>query len=312
MKQPETPQYKIYHPYKKVTLKNTFNISQIITILFYEFAPSFRTDGESHDFWEFVYVDRGEIIVRADGKSSKLRQGEIVFHKPGEFHAHECDGTHSASVFILTFDCHSAAMKYFRGRTAKVPSELASLMKQLTQECTANFKVGRYPLIERIGAPLGGQQLVRIYLEEFLIRMMRHEQTKKQDGAVTAARHSLDNTLAAEISQYLQNHVCERVTLDELSEYFHFGKSHLCDIFKKAQGDTIVQYHLKLKITEAKRLLREDKLTVSEVSERLGFESPAYFSRIFGKIVGMSPRAFRSQLINTATVFLEKGKPFEE
>lgn len=297
------------HPeYIKIPLKNIFNVTQIVTILFYDFAPDFRTEGESHDFWEFVYVDRGEIIYSADGEKKRLSRGEIVFHQPGEFHSHECDGTHSASVFILTFDCHSPMMKYYKKRALKLPDELTSLMKRLIDECTANFSVSEYPLAPRTDAPIGGQQLVRIYLEEFLIRMMRSVEKKKYSGVIFTSRQTLENKLAEEIADYLSQNTYSRVTLEDISDQFHFGKSHICDIFKKAHGDTIVQYHLKLKIAEAKRLLREENLTVSEISEKLGFESPAYFSRIFKKNAGMSPRAFKGKLINSSAVYLEKEK----
>ena len=297
-----------HQEFTKVSLKNIFNVTQFVTMLCYDFAPNFRTEGESHDFWEFVYVDRGEIIYRADDNKKRLTRGEIVFHQPGEFHSHECDGTHSASVFILTFDCRSPAMNYFRKKSAPVPSELTSLMKRLIEECNANFAPSEYPLMPLSEAPLGGQQLIRIYLEEFLIRMMRSEEKKRSSGVVFTSAKTLENKLAEDICEYLTHHIAERVTLEELSEHFHFGKSHLCDVFKNAQGDTIISYHLKLKITEAKRLLREEKLTVSEISERLGFESPAYFSRIFAKLTGMSPRAFRSKLISNSAVFLEHEK----
>lgn len=294
--------------YIKLTLKNTFNVTQIVTVLCYDFAPDFHTEGETHDFWEFVYVDRGEIFYNADSKRGRLTQGEMVFHAPGEFHRHECDGKHSASVFILTFECRSPAMKYYSGRSVKVPPELASLMKRLIEECTSNFAISQYPLSPLPESPLGGQQLVRIYLEEFLIRMMRSEEKKRSSNVVFTSKQTLENKLAEEMCEYLSEHIRDRVTLDSLSERFHFGKSHLCDIFKKAQGDTIVQYHLKLKIAEAKRMLHEEKLTITEISEQLGFESPAYFSRIFTKLSGVSPRAFRSKLINKASVYLEKEK----
>ncbi len=297
-----------HRDFTRISPKNTFNISQFVTILCYDLAPNFKTEGEIHDFWELVYVDRGEIIFTAGGDKQRLCQGEIVFHQPGEFHRHECDGTHSATVFILTFDCRSPAMNYYRRRYAKVPSELTSLIKRLIDECTANFVVSEYPLVPLLDAPIGGQQLIRIYLEEFLIRMMRSEEKKLTSGILFTSDRTPENKLAEDICKYLSKHVYDRVTLEELSEKFHFGKSHLCGVFKKAKGDTIVSYHLKLKISEAKRLLREEKMSVSEISERLGFENPAYFSRIFGKIVGMSPRAFRKKLINSSVMFLGKEK----
>lgn len=292
----------------KIPPKNVYTVEKINSIHFYDFAPDFSFQGEAHDAWEMVYVDRGEILVCTEDSERRLRQGEMVFHCPWEFHSHRCDGTHSASVFIISFTCRSAAMKYYRGKIIKVPSELTSLMKRLFDECSATFGVSVSPLTPLPDAPIGGQQLTRLYLEELLIRMMRSEEKKKPTGVIFTSRQQLASPLAEEICEYLSHRVYERVTLDDLAEHFHFGKSHLCDTFKKAQGDTIVQYHLKLKIAEAKRLLREEKLTVSEVSERLGFESPAYFSRIFNKISGMSPRTFRTKLINASTAFPESRR----
>ena len=295
-----------YKSYIKMPLKNTFNVTQIVTVLFYDFAPSFYTEGESHDFWEMVYVDRGEITAIAGEKETHLRQGEVIFHKPGEFHVHKCDGTHSASVFIISFDCRSAAMKQFSQKSTRTPAELKSLMRRLIDECAVSLSVGKYPLKKLECAPIGGQQLVRIYLEEFLIGMVRSTENHHALRSVYGSHIDSDNSLANSICDYLMCHICERVTLDELREKFHFGKSHLCDVFKKSKGDTIVNYHLKLKIAEAKRMLKEENLTVSEVSQHLGFEAPAYFSRVFRKFAGMSPRAFKSKLISKNTVYLEK------
>ena len=70
-----------------------------------------------------------------------------------------------------------------------------------------------------------------------------------------------------------------------------------------------MQYHMKLKMDEAKRLLKENKMTVNKISEKLGFETPAYFSRAFSKQVGMSPRAYRNALVSDGRVYLEKETP---
>ncbi len=293
----------------RTPLKNILNIARVITILCYDLAPKFYTKGEAHDFWEMVYVDRGELSARAGEKHHRMKQGEVVFHRPNEFHSIECDGIHGASVFIITFECQSPTMKFFCERIGKIPSELLPLMKRLIEESTCTFHTSKYPLTLRSDAPIGGQQLIRLYLEELLIRMMRTAEEKTAPGTAFSSKALLENTLAREICAYLNAHLYDRVTLEALSEAFHFGKSRLCDVFKKSMGDSIIHYYLDLKITEAKRLLQEDHLTVSEIAERLSFDSPAYFSRCFHKHTGTSPSAFRSRLINDASVYMETELP---
>ncbi|MBR3894815.1 MAG: helix-turn-helix transcriptional regulator [Clostridia bacterium] len=293
----------------KIPLKNILNVTRVITILCYDLAPKFRTTGERHDFWEMVYVDRGELFLHAEDKRCRLKQGEAVFHRPNEFHNIECDGVHSASVFIITFECQSAAMKFFCERLGGIPSELLPLMKRLIEESTRTFHTSQYPLKLRSNAPIGGQQLIRIYLEELLIRMMRTAEDTADLGTVFTSKAHMENTLAREICAYLNEHLYDRVTLESLSETFHFGKSRLCDVFKKSMGDSIIHYYLTLKIDAAKRLLRTERLTVSEIAERLSFDSPAYFSRCFHKHTGMSPSAFRDRLINDSAIYMETERP---
>ncbi len=291
----------------RIPLKNILNVSRIITLYYFDFSPNYRTRGESHDFWELVYVDGGELDLQGGEHVHHLRQGQMIFHRPNEFHRVQCDGVHSASVFIITFECRSPAMKFFYGKTVTVPRELRSLMKTLIEECTQNFRVSSIPLSQYPDAPIGGLQLIRNYLECFLICMMRQGQAHGGPRTVFfTSQENLEGNLARELTEYLEAHLYGRVTLEELSAHFHFGASTLCGIFKRNTGQTILHYFLECKINEAKRLLREDDRTVSEISELLGFESPQYFSRIFRKYVGMSPREFRNTLVNRSNVCVLK------
>lgn len=290
----------------KIPLKSVINIQNVITILCYDLAPTYSNKGESHDFWEFVYVDRGEVGAQAGNTFHHLSKGDIIFHRPDEFHNLVCDGKESASIFVITFDCHSPAMKFFNNKIIKLPKELNSLMKRIIEESSNTFRITKYPLAQKDNAPFGGKQLLRLYLEELLLRLIRSETDEPVFESAFATREEYENTLSHRISEFLAEHLYDKVTIDMLTEHFHLGKSRLCEVFKNSYGDTIIHYYLFLKIEEAKRLLRENSLTISEISEKLNFESAAYFSRLFKKFVGASPSEYRNSLIHVSAKYLEE------
>ena len=64
--------------YIKIRPKTLINISRIVTIHYYEFGPNFVFQGESHDFWEFNYIDKGQMVVTVGGNEYLLKSGELV------------------------------------------------------------------------------------------------------------------------------------------------------------------------------------------------------------------------------------------
>ena len=73
--------------YIETKLKREIVIDSIITIHYFEYMRDFVFRGESHDFWEFMYVDKGSVIVQGGEHQFTLHAGDIIFHEPNEFHA---------------------------------------------------------------------------------------------------------------------------------------------------------------------------------------------------------------------------------
>lgn len=292
-------------PFKKTPLKKILNITDVITILYYELSPSFSTAGEKHDFWEMLYVERGQVSCSSGNEAFTLHQGELFFHQPNFFHKISCDGVHGASIFIISFCCKSRTMQSLTDKAFVVNNQQTKIIKRLIGESLATFVPSEYPLSELNEAPLGGRQLIRSYLEELLIFLIRGDAKTDTIRQTEPERSHLNESLAQKIEDYLTVHMRGKISLDELCERFHYGKSSLCDIFKRTYGETIMGFHTRLKIEAAKRMLFEKKMTVSEVSEHLGFESPEYFSRTFKKLAGISPRAFKTSLAGDNRVYLE-------
>lgn len=95
----------------------------------------------------------------------------------------------------------------------------------------------------------------------------------------------------AEILGYINERVCEPITIDALADAFFLSKSYLCRIFKQATGTTINRYLIARRISIAKRLLAQGR-SVHEACELCGFGDYTHFIRTFGQAVGMSPKQY--------------------
>ncbi len=103
----------------------------------------------------------------------------------------------------------------------------------------------------------------------------------------------LKSLVLIDIKKYLDEHFCEKITLDELSKLFYIDKYYLTRRFKQYYGTTVNTYLQQLKITHAKHLLRFSELSVEQIASECGVDDPNYFARLFKKIEGISPGEFR-------------------
>ncbi len=280
--------------YQTYTLKCPLHVSAIATLYYFSYTPDFVSRWDAHDFWELIYVDHGTTIVHSDNTSFPLETGQVVLHRPNVRHRIQCDGTHNANVFIASFVCRSPIMRHFGVGPITLPPAARSLIVSLI-ECGLQTFNCRKSVIPLENAPLGGQQLVRNYLEMLLIHLLR---AVEQEECVNVKIASGESTSlpAEQIMAYLNEHIYERITIEQLCDVFHYRKSRLCALFKEQTGKTIITYFTERRIETAKELMRQGK-SAGQVATLLQFETPQYFSRVFKSYTGLSPRDYRSTLM---------------
>lgn len=100
--------------------------------------------------------------------------------------------------------------------------------------------------------------------------------------------------LARSAQQYLNDHIDQDVSLDELAEYAHVSKYYLCRIFKSVYGVSPIRYHRESKIIKARELLINTSLPIKAIAEMTGFQSIFSFSRAFKNAENVSPSVYRS------------------
>lgn len=99
------------------------------------------------------------------------------------------------------------------------------------------------------------------------------------------------------LTGYLLDHISEPVSLDRMARHFKIGKAHLCREGKRLLGDTLQRSAEREKMAWAAALLSDSSLpfSVGEVSARVGYNDPLYFSKVFKRHFGRSPRAWRAR-----------------
>lgn len=93
--------------------------------------------------------------------------------------------------------------------------------------------------------------------------------------------------------EYMRKNYRQGLTRESLASFLSLSPSYFSTLFKKHTGYTPIQYLNKIRIDQAKLLLRSTTLSIAEVSAESGFSDSFYFARVFSKITGMSPRDYR-------------------
>jgi AraC-like DNA-binding protein len=282
----------IRHP-----VRQAIQINELVTIHYFEYGKDYTYPGESHNFWEIMCADRGSIRVRCGNTDHVLSRGDMILLPPNHFHALHSDDTTPFNLFIISFTETSGALLPLGGRVFRMTSPMKELIRAILREGKSTFvlpmpKARRNQLQPRADAPFGGEQLIKLWLEQLLILLYRESTIP---GTVeTRARY--DDDIAGRILLLLKQNLCEQLTLADITRSLGYGKTHLSNVFKRVYGQSIMEHYEALKIDEAKYLLRDGTMSIAQISDHLGFSSPQYFSKRFSKLVKMSPRQYASSL----------------
>lgn len=98
---------------------------------------------------------------------------------------------------------------------------------------------------------------------------------------------------AFSIKQYIEEHLAQPLSIDEIAEHVHLSRSRVLHLFKDVYNTTPYQYYFSLKMELSVSLLTRTSLSISDISEQLGFNGCQHFSSAFKKHYGMSPMAYR-------------------
>ncbi len=293
-----------YKEYKRHSLEVLLDVSEIVTLYYYEFGKAYISPSESHDFWELVFVDKGTMLTSVDGQMYELRENDMFFYKPGVEHQVFGDGDHPFNVVVISFVSNSKAMRFFEGLKARIGDAeydiLAKIIVQFRRSFfMPNLEVEDSRIMRRKHGNVGSDQLLKNHIEELLLTVMQSGNTRSVCTNIKSKPR--ESTLAGaaitkEIRGYMLQNIHRKITIDELCQEFNFGKTYLSSTFKAETGHTIIDFFNYLKCEYAKELIREGELSLTQIAETLGFSSLYYFSRLFKQVMEISPMQYKNKI----------------
>ncbi len=278
------------------SIKKAIIVQNFITIESLDVSSAFSYPEEIHAFYEFAYIDSGAIVCNLETETIHLKQGDFLLIPPKKRHFYSAAENRSAAIFIVCFQSTSEFLPLLCKKNS-LDGEMKRLLAEIVKESKSAFQFPFNKKLQLLKKPqFGAQQMVENHIEELLIRLIRNELKENTQIQFVSTGVELENSLVRDIVALLKENLYEKISLEQISIATYYSKTYLNTIFKKNMGHSIMQYYSILKIQEAKKLLREN-VSPTAVSNRLCFDSPTYFTKVFKKYTDMTPSEYKRTIL---------------
>ena len=266
--------------------------------LFYYNDPKFTpTSSHSHPYYEFYFFINGDIELKLDNDTYQIRPGDMVLIPPGIQH-HAVSKNPNKPYQRIIFWISDEFFAYFRNQSTDYEYiiNLAENEKKYVHNYdTITFNMMQSKLIgiiqETHQERYGRDTMIKVLISDLLIDINRviYEANNPQEFNQGAS-------LYQNLIIYINNHLTENITLENLAKQFFVSQSYISHTFKSHFSLSIHQYILKKRLQLFKDSLR-DNLDILSTYQKCGFNDYSSFYRAFKKEYGISPNEFRNDLL---------------
>ena len=249
-------------------------------------------EGEKHDYYELTFVDRGTLETTIENQQYVINEKELMIYGPGQFHTQHIAEGQSCSYITILFsmanvspDAQDAENELLLNKVFSYDKKIYNLLRDFVQESSLQI-----PYIN---------SLMTCLLQEIIIRLLRSVfMVAKEERPISLSRQHYQDELLERIINYIEESICEPLTIAEICQKFSISRSSLQLLFKENLDQTPKKYISDMKLEKSCQLIREQKYSISEISLLLGFNSIHYFSRAFTHKYNMAPSEYSKQMIN--------------
>jgi len=246
--------------------------------------------------WELMFCHAGHMVMKYQDDWIDMDAGCCMLIPPGVPHSSvtESEGTRCFFIAFVTEN----ELAEVAGHVIRVSNEQTMLFDALTGELSKGYLNTAHTghtmtLIPNSELALGAEQLAMDYLEMVLILMLRN---KSEKGGLPISKTHVEyvndfssNYITDSVTEYIRENVTEKLTVESVAGHFGYSRSRLSTLYKANTGISLNNAIGNEKMLRARHLLIESDLSVTQISELLGYATLQYFTNKFTKNTGMSP-----------------------
>jgi len=272
--------------YEMQRVDRLIQIDALITVYDFVRPKGFYFQGESHDFWECVYIRQGEVTATADERVYQLGEGKLLLHKPMEFHRIWSGEDCAPWIINISFRARGILTERLAGCFDLRPKQKERLL-EITEVFT------RLEALKNAGEDCQMlTNLTAVLLEAFLLDLAETESISSPSQLPQDERYT-------RIVRLMMANCRENLSLGELAQLCQMSVSNMKRIFRQYSDVGIAKYYLTLRIRYAMELL-EKGMPANQVAEQLNFPDSAYFYTVFKRETSLTPAQYRRQKVQQA------------
>lgn len=239
-----------------------------------------------HDFWQIISVASGNGTIRLDGKEFPLSQGNIIFIAPDILHSFWADTT-----ALTTYEIKFSITDEFLSNIAN------NIYPCVNTPCEPISQLIKIIVHEARDKKTFSAEIIKHQIAELILLYARHycnisDVSNSDDSRQSNDADALDS-LIMQVKEYIDIHYTQPIELSDIAGKFFISRESLCRRFSDSFKVSPKKYINLLKIQKAKELLETTDMSITEISEFIGFSSIHYFSRKFTSIVKSSPSEYK-------------------
>ena len=249
-----------------------------------------------HPEIEITYVQKGTMCYKVNHMVYHLKEGDIVFNNSGALHSGTMENQKDCAYIPVTFDSR-LIYGFFQSTVNSKYVDPVIQDSMLPAICIDQSEPWHKPFREYLlriidldeKKPDFYELDITICLQSMWRLLLEHITYEPQ----ASRENSLEYDRIKKILSYIEENYQNKITLNDIAGHIHLCESECTRLFKRHMNTTLFAFLQEFRIERSLEFLQDDQ-PVSAVADKAGFSDPNYYSKVFAKIKGCSPREYRN------------------